>query len=102
MVEDDPQVTAAWTGLLQAWQMDARFVSCATRYFVRTAFAPGEGGFEILRSLQQRFPAASGAMVNGEFNSPELVRAESDGYQVLRKPLEVSDLHGVLARRFGA
>jgi anti-sigma regulatory factor (Ser/Thr protein kinase) len=115
VLEDDPQVSAAWIALFQAWHVDARFVTCASEAFAAldAGFAPrailcdqrlrsGESGFEILRSLLERCPAASGAMVSGEFNSPELVRAESDGYLVLRKPLEVSDLHDVLARWFSA
>ncbi len=115
VVEDDPQVTAAWTALFQAWQVEARFVTCASEAFavLDAGFVPrailcdqrlrsGESGFEILRALLVRCAAASGAMVSGEYNSPELVRAESDGYLVLRKPLEVSDLHDVLARWFNA
>jgi signal transduction histidine kinase len=115
VVEDDPQVTAAWVALFQAWHVDARFVTCANEAFAAldAGFAPrailcdqrlrsGESGFEILRSLLERCPAASGAMVSGEFNSPDLIRAESDGYLVLRKPLEVSDLYEVLARWFKA
>jgi signal transduction histidine kinase len=115
VVEDDPQVSAAWMALFQAWHVDARFVTCANEAFAAldAGFAPrailcdqrlrsGESGFEILRSLLERCPKASGAMVSGEFNSPELVRAESDGYLVLRKPLEVNDLHDVLARWFNA
>ncbi len=115
VVEDDPQVTAAWMALFQAWRVDARFVTCASDAFAAldSGFAPrailcdqrlrsGESGFEILRSLLERCPAASGAMVSGEYNSPELVRAESDGYLVLRKPLEVSELHDVLVRWFSA
>jgi signal transduction histidine kinase len=115
VVEDDPQVSAAWMALFQAWRVDARFVTCASEAFAAldAGFAPrailcdqrlrsGESGFEILRSLLERCPKASGAMVSGEYNSPELVRAENDGYLVLRKPLEVSDLHEVLARWFDA
>jgi signal transduction histidine kinase/CheY-like chemotaxis protein len=113
VVEDDPQVSAAWTALFHAWQLDAKFVTCAGEAFaaLEDGFAPrailcdqrlrsGESGFDILRSLLQRCPYASGAMVSGEHNSPELLRAESDGYLVLRKPLDVAELHDVLARWF--
>ena len=113
VVEDDPLVSAAWVALLQAWQVNARFVTNATEAFatIDAGFAPqailcdqrlrsGESGFDILRALLARCPDASGAMVSGEYNAPELVQAESDGYLVLRKPLEVADLHEVLARWF--
>lgn len=113
VVEDDPQVSAAWAALFQAWQVEAKFVTCASEAFAALddGFAPrailcdqrlrsGESGFDILRSLLQRCPYASGAMVSGEHNSPELLRAENDGYLVLRKPLDVADLHDVLARWF--
>ncbi len=113
VVEDDPQVSAAWLALFQAWQVEAKFVTCANEAFavLDAGFAPrailcdqrlrsGESGFDILRSLLERCPQARGAMVSGEHNSPELLRAESDGYLVLRKPLDVTDLHEVLARWF--
>jgi len=57
----------------------------------------GESGFEILKALLGRFPQACGAMVSGEFHSNELQVAESDGYMVLRKPLEPTQLHAVLS-----
>jgi signal transduction histidine kinase/CheY-like chemotaxis protein len=113
VVEDDPLVSAAWVALFQAWQVNARFVTNATEALatIDAGFAPqailcdqrlrsGESGFDILRALLARCPDASGAMVSGEYNAPELVQAESDGYLVLRKPLEVADLHEVLARWF--
>jgi hypothetical protein len=41
---------------------------------------------------------AARAMVSDEFNSPELLEAENEGYLVLRKPLEASDLRTVLSQ----
>lgn len=58
----------------------------------------GESGFEVLKDLFFSCPEASGAMVSGEFSSNELQEAEQEGYMVLRKPLEVTQLHALLAR----
>ncbi len=113
VVEDDPQVTSAWQALFQAWQVDARFVTTASDAFktLDEGFAPrailcdyrlrsGESGFDILRALLERCPDASGAMVSGEYNSPELVAAQNDGYLVMHKPLDIASLHEVLVRWF--
>ncbi len=111
ILEDDPQVHAAWAALMHVWQIDARFATCASEAFscIDAGFAPqailcdqrlrsGESGFAILNALLTRCTDAHGAMISGEFNSPELQRAESEGYLVLRKPVDVSALHAVLAR----
>lgn len=58
----------------------------------------GESGFDVLQMLLERCPEASGAMISGEYNSPELLRAEQEGYLVLRKPLQPDELHAVLSR----
>lgn len=111
VVEDDPQVSSAWLSLMQAWGVDARCAASATEAFelLDGGFQPqailcdqrlrsGESGVEILKALFARCPEASGAMVSGEFASPELRQAEADGYMVLRKPLEVAHLHALLAQ----
>jgi signal transduction histidine kinase/CheY-like chemotaxis protein len=113
VVEDDPQVSSAWQALFQAWQVDARFVTTASDAFkaLDAGFVPrailcdhrlrsGESGFDILRALLERCPQASGAMVSGEYNSPELVAAQNDGYLVMHKPLDIASLHEVLVRWF--
>jgi DNA-binding NtrC family response regulator len=56
----------------------------------------GENGFELLRHLLERLPEASGAMISGELDSAELAVAEEQGYLVLRKPVEPTDLQAVL------
>jgi len=56
----------------------------------------GESGFEVLKALFERCPDASGAMVSGEFDSEALMQAEREGYLVLHKPLEPSQLHALL------
>ncbi len=111
VLEDDPQINAAWAVLLDTWGVDARFATCASEAFdhLKSGFVPqavlcdqrlraGESGFEILQTLLQRCPGAYGVMVSGEYNSPELLRAEDEGYVVLRKPVDITVLHALLAR----
>jgi signal transduction histidine kinase len=115
VLEDDPQASAAWGALLKTWGVQARLATSAREAFAALddGFEPqvilcdqrlrsGESGFEILCALQKRCPGAHGAMVSGEFNSPDLVRAENEGYLVLRKPLETSDLHSLLSQWLSA
>lgn len=110
VVEDDPQVAAAWRSLMQAWGVDVRCAASSREAFdvLDAGFRPdailcdqrlrsGESGFELLKELFTRCPEAGAAMVSGEFASEELRRAERDGYLVLRKPLEPAQLHTLLA-----
>ncbi len=115
VLEDDPQINAAWAVLLDTWGVDARFATCAREAFdhLNSGFVPqavlcdqrlraGESGFEILQTILQRCPKAYGVMVSGEYNSPELLRAEDEGYVVLRKPVDITVLHALLARWLAA
>lgn len=110
VVEDDPQASAAWASLMQAWGVDARCVASGREAVAAldAGFRPqailcdqrlraGESGFDVLRALLARIPEAAGAMVSGEYDSPELVQAEAEGYFVLRKPLDAGDLHAILS-----
>lgn len=110
VVEDDPQVASAWMSLMQAWAVHVECVDTADKAFalLDQGFMPqavlcdqrlrsGESGFDVLKEIFRRCPDASGAMVSGEFHSPQLQQAEQEGYLVLRKPLEVDRLHGLLA-----
>lgn len=111
IVDDDPQVTNAWESLLSSWGVVARCVESAKQaltvldmgfepqaIFCDQRLRAGESGFDVLRELLDRCPEAHGAMISGEFSSPELIEAENDGYLVLRKPLEPEVLHTVLYR----
>lgn len=113
IVDDDPQVISAWESLLTSWGLDVRCAESATQAFaiLDDGFMPqvilcdqrlraGESGFDVLRALLTRCPEASGAMISGEFDSPELVEAESEGYLVLHKPLEPEVLFTLLSRWF--
>lgn len=114
IVEDDPQVSSAWLSLMQAWGIEARCASSAQEAFglLEQGFAPqailcdqrlrsGDSGVEVLKALFARCPDASGAMISGEFSSPELQQAERDGFLVLRKPLDASQLLLLLKQWLG-
>lgn len=110
IVDDDPHVCGAWESLLASWGFQVKSVDSGSHALalVEDGFIPqaifcdqrlrtGESGFDVLRELLGRFPDASGAMISGEFDSPELRQAENDGYLVLRKPLEPEQLFAVLS-----
>ena len=110
VLDDDPQVLAAWKALLDGWGVTVRYATDSVQMmqqlegdfkpdaiFCDQRLRSGESGFEILKALLNRFPQACGAMVSGEFHSAELQAAENEGYLVLRKPLEPAQLHAVLS-----
>ena len=117
VLDDDPEVLAAWRALLDGWGVTAKYAidSMQAIQQLEDGFEPdaifcdqrprsGESGFEILNALLNRFPQACGAMVSGEFHSAELVEAENEGYLVLRKPLadrkstRLNSSHSTLSR----
>lgn len=110
VLDDDPQVLAAWTVLLEGWGVTGRYAADAMEalqhldggfipeaVFCDQRLRSGESGFDILKALLNRCPQAAGAMVSGEFHSPELQEAEREGYLVLRKPLDPAELHAILS-----
>jgi signal transduction histidine kinase len=114
IVDDDPEVTNAWQSLLTSWGVTARCVASGKQalaildegFYPQAIFCDqrlraGESGFDVLQALLDRCPNAHGAMISGEFNSPELKQAESEGYLVLHKPLEPDQLYTVLSRWLG-
>ncbi|RYF43207.1 MAG: hybrid sensor histidine kinase/response regulator [Comamonadaceae bacterium] len=114
VVDDDPLVNAAWREMLSAWGIQGFFAENATQAFqlLDYGFQPdailcdqrlrsGESGVEVLQALLVRCPQAGGAMVSGEFDSSELQRAEQEGRIVLRKPVDLAQLHGVLSQWLG-
>ena len=110
IVEDDPMVIAAWSALLDEWGITTRFAGGTTEALthIRQGFIPevilcdqrlrnGESGYSVLQELLSRVPAARGAIVSGEHGSTELQQAEQDGYIVLRKPVNTSQLYALLS-----
>ncbi len=113
VVDDDSQVLVAWQAMLDSWGVRARGVRSAAdaRAVLDEGFVPqaifcdqrlhsGESGFDLLRELMRRCPAASGAMISGEFDSPELLDAEAQGYIVLHKPVSPDALRALLSTWF--
>ncbi|HYW57947.1 MAG TPA: hybrid sensor histidine kinase/response regulator [Polaromonas sp.] len=109
VLDDDPQVIGAWRALLEGWGVKGRYAGNAGEAMacLNDGFTPdaifcdqrlrsGESGFDVLRALLARCPSASGAMVSGEINSPELEEAREEGYLVLRKPLNSDQLRAIL------
>ena len=109
IVDDDPLVSSAWQHLLTAWGMEGRTVASGAEAFhtLEQGFRPdvifcdqrlrsGESGAEVLEALFNLCPNASGAIISGELNSPELERAKEDGYIVLGKPLDSALLRKLL------
>jgi signal transduction histidine kinase/CheY-like chemotaxis protein len=114
ILDDDPQVCSAWESLLISWGIQVRCAASANEaldaigpefnpqaIFCDQRLRAGESGFDVLQMLLEHCPEASGAMISGEFDSPELLRAEQEGYLVLRKPLQPDELHAVLSRWLG-
>jgi signal transduction histidine kinase/CheY-like chemotaxis protein len=111
IIDDDPQVCVAWESLLGSWGVRTKCTESGALALavIQAGFQPqiifcdqrlrsGESGFDVLRSLLHLYPEAHGAMISGEFNSPELEHAESEGYLVLHKPLEPNQLYAILSR----
>jgi signal transduction histidine kinase len=109
VLDDDPTILAAWKVMLESWAIEGRFSSTAAQAFAEIdhGFMPavifcdqrlrsGEDGFEVLKALLERCPNASGAMISGELESPQLLLAEQAGYIVLSKPLDVAKLYLLL------
>ena len=111
VLDDDPQVLKAWRAMLEAWGVTAAYATTGAEahgrldeglvpdaIFCDQRLRLGESGFDILRTLLARCPAARGAMVSGEFDAPALRDAEDEGYLVLRKPVNPAELHAVLVQ----
>lgn len=111
VLDDDPQVQQAWCNLLHSWGLKVRLAANAQEALAAAASGPapdvvlcdqrlrsGESGFDILQDLLARYPQARGAMVSGEFDAPQLGIAEEEGYLVLKKPVDVAELHALLSQ----
>lgn len=111
VLDDDPHVLSAWSALLGSWGLQVCLASDAQQAFAHVdagqaidvvlcdqRLRSGESGFDVLLALLARCPQARGAMVSGEFDAPPLRRAEEEGYLVLKKPVDVADLHALLSR----
>ncbi len=115
LVEDDPQVAAAWSSLMEGWGVTTRVAESGRQAFayLDEGFVPaailsdqnlasGERGYALLQALLQRCPQACGAMVSGEHAAADLLEAEEAGYLVFRKPMDPDQLYAVLTRWLSA
>ncbi len=115
VIDDDPLVRSAWETLMQSWGLEVACVESGAQAcrLLDAGFRPdavfcdqrlrsGENGFEVLRALLDHLPEASGAMISGELDAPELRAAEEQGYLVLRKPVEPAALQAVLGHWLSA
>lgn len=111
VVDDEPQVLQAWSALLGSWGLHLRTATGLQQAWAQldAGFVPdvilcdehlghGERGFAVLQALLERCPAARGAMVSGEFDTPSLQDALGEGYLVLHKPVDPETLHDMLSR----
>lgn len=111
IIDDDPLVTIAWQELLQSWGLEVVCVESGKQALatLEEGFVPqvifcdqrlraGESGFDVLQAVLEYNPSAHGAMISGEFDSPDLKKAEEEGYLVLHKPVEPEQLFIVLSR----
>ncbi|WP_067269304.1 ATP-binding protein [Mitsuaria sp. 7] len=109
VVDDDLGVTRGLSHLLGEWGLDCRIAGDAAlaHAALDADFEPDivmsdlrlrhdDGGYGLLLDLLDRLPLARGLVVTGEFDLPDLRRAEADGYLVLRKPVQPGPLHAVL------
>ena len=110
VLDDDPQVLAAWRALLDSWGLTGCYATNAEEalrhldaglfpdaIFCDQRLRSGESGFEVFKLLLARRPQAVGAMISGEFHSLQLQEAEQEGYLVLRKPVAPAEIHGLLS-----
>ena len=110
ILDDDLPIRSASQLLLEGWGLETRGAGQASEAFalLRAGFSPqvilcdqrlrsGESGAEVLQSLLEACPGASGAIVSGEFDSLALRAAEAEGFVVLRKPVDPGQLHVLLS-----
>lgn len=121
VIDDDLGVTRGLRHLLAQWEIDCRVAADASQAHAALAegFSPDivmsdlrlgqapmnrddDGGYALLQALLARRPQARGLVVTGEFDLPELHRAEADGTLVLRKPVRPDELHAVLRSMLAA
>jgi signal transduction histidine kinase/CheY-like chemotaxis protein len=110
IVDDDPPIRSASQLLLESWGLEIRGAADGSEAFalLRAGYSPrvilcdqrlhaGESGAHVLQALLDACPDATGAIISGEFDSPELRAAEEEGFIVLRKPVDPALLYSLLS-----
>lgn len=109
VIDDDLGVIRGLQHLLGGWGLDCRVAADAAQAHAAldAGFEPDvimsdlrlrhdASGYALMLALQARQPHARALVVTGELDLPDLHRAESEGYLVLRKPVQPLPLHAVL------
>jgi signal transduction histidine kinase/CheY-like chemotaxis protein len=112
VVEDDKEIRAAMTILLESWSCkvlcaasgpEARALvassGCAPNVILADYRLPGEeNGIHVIRSVQRAHPSAAGILISGDIAPAILKEAERSGFQLLHKPLRPARLRALLGR----
>ena len=110
VVEDEAEIRAAMTILLEGWRCKVLAASSGTEadaLLLREDDAPDailadyrlpgpENGIQIMRRLRRRFPGVGGVLITGDIGPETLREAEDAGYQILHKPLRPARLRALL------
>jgi signal transduction histidine kinase len=110
VVEDEAEIRAAMTILLEGWRCRVLAASSGTEadalllrednvpdMILADYRLPGpENGIQIMRRLRRRFPGVGGVLITGDIGPETLREAEEAGYQILHKPLRPARLRALL------
>ncbi|UXH79987.1 ATP-binding response regulator [Roseateles amylovorans] len=109
IIDDDLGVTRGLQHLLGEWGLTCRIAADGAQAHAALSdgFTPDvvmsdlrlrhdDGGYRLMLAILDRAPHARGVVVTGEWDLPDLHRAEAEGYLVLRKPVQPGPLHTVL------
>jgi signal transduction histidine kinase/CheY-like chemotaxis protein len=110
VIEDEAEIRAAMTILLEGWRCKVLSASSGTEadaLLLREDDAPDvvladyrlpgpENGIQIMRRLRRRFPGVGGVLITGDIGPETLREAEEAGYQILHKPLRPARLRALL------
>src|SRR5258708_5821139 len=110
VVEDEREIRAAMTLLLESWGCE---VLCASHAGEIAALLdasgaepdvvladyrlPGEdNGIRVIRAVRERHPRAAGILISGDIAPVVLKEAEDSGYKLLHKPIRPARLRSLL------
>ena len=116
VIEDEAEIRAAMTILLQGWRCKVLAASSGTEadaLLLREDDAPDviladyrlpgpENGIQIMRRLRRSFPGTGGILITGDIGPEVLREAEEAHYQILHKPLRPARLRALLGSMWRA
>jgi CheY-like chemotaxis protein len=112
VVDDDKEIRAAMTMLLEGWSCKVLCASsgpearalldssgCAPHVVLADYRLPGEeNGIHVIRSVLRAHPDAAGILISGDIAPEILKEAEGSGFRLLHKPLRPARLRALLGR----